>query len=292
MAISDFFNINQFKSLIESLTLENRSLKEQIVSLNTELSRSRSLVENQNSILKNRFPFTDFEKLSTQNHFDSYQTAWNMWPSEIHSQIPQLERQLRACSDIYTPLDLDSKQGMGHFRGKEHDYVTTLTHCDCMDYQRRLLPCKHMYRLAHEFDVFTLNHVSFRTDIHELMHLEVAKSKLRHLSQKQQELFEIMVQDGYIIDSPSDLQTLLRSGLAQVASDKHIILESLKKAELYDLIPRDHQAKIKKTLKKEDIIEYIISECPEVILTIEKLHIAAEVHKNVAPLIPFLQRFF
>lgn len=287
IAISDFFKTNQLKSLVETLTLENKSLKEQIAGLNTELSRSQSLIEEQNSILK-KFPFTDFEKLSTQNHFDSFQKTWNIWPSEIHSQIPQMERQLRACSDILTPLDLNSKQGMGHFRGKEYDYVTTLTSCACMDYQRRLLPCKHMYRLAHEFDVFMLSHVSYRTDIHELMHLETVRGKIRHLTQHQQELFETIVRNGYIIDSPSDLQALLKSGLVQVVTDKHIILEYFKKEELYSLIPIDNQPKNKKSLKKADIVEFIIAECPEVISTIEKLHVVAEVHKNASPLIPFI----
>lgn len=291
MAVSDFFKIDEYKNQINYLQKENESLKEKNKALNNEIDRLNYIANNKSSTiaeqlgtLRSRFPLTDFEKLKVPLYTEPLQKVWNSWDSKIHSQAAQIDRQERACSDVLTPLDINASNGSGHFRGKEVDYFTNLNYCECMDYQRRLLPCKHMYRLAHEMDVFTLDHVAYRTDIHRLFHLSDAKRKLQQLSQSQKDLLLSMIDNDAEVCSPSDLRPLIELGFAQISSNKYELLNQFKKEDLINLIPEENRSTIKKSIKKSDLINLIITDFPDLISPIEKLSIVGELSPNFSPI--------
>lgn len=71
----------------------------------------------------------------------------------------RLRRQDSASSAECTPIHIDVKKQTGIFSGISGEYSTQLTECECMDFKRRNRPCKHMYRLAYELGVYTLDKV-------------------------------------------------------------------------------------------------------------------------------------
>lgn len=77
------------------------------------------------------------------------------WPVSVHTDKAQQRRIEKAQKARTGVANIDSKSKKGVFFGTgTRPYVTTLEHCTCPDYDRRGLPCKHMYRLAIELGEF------------------------------------------------------------------------------------------------------------------------------------------
>lgn len=75
---------------------------------------------------------------------------WNTWPVEAHNGHFQTRRMERACNSCsmevlsFTPNNYSAR-----LKGEHSDiYSVTPQSCDCPDFRKRLLPCKHMYFLA------------------------------------------------------------------------------------------------------------------------------------------------
>lgn len=76
---------------------------------------------------------------------------FDLWPEDIHSSADQQKRIHSAKSAKTTPDSVDFNEQSGLFPGSGKDpYYCTLSACSCVDYSRRHLPCKHIYRLAIE----------------------------------------------------------------------------------------------------------------------------------------------
>ena len=69
----------------------------------------------------------------------------------LHADYYQLQRQQRALD-----LKLDSIDVVNQ-TGKIKDYDVSLENCTCVDFERRRKPCKHMYRLAIELGIFSVD---------------------------------------------------------------------------------------------------------------------------------------
>lgn len=82
--------------------------------------------------------------------------TFGKWPEEIHDTEEQQRRMLSACKAPITPVEIDRDAQTGVFSGKHGVYETSLDSCSCIDFSMRQLPCKHMYRLAHELLGFDL----------------------------------------------------------------------------------------------------------------------------------------
>lgn len=82
---------------------------------------------------------------------------WKDWDVSIHEDQAQIERQGRA---IKYPMDYGINAGSRTaWFSSTSDlpyYETSLSACTCYDFQERKLPCKHMYRLAHELGVIEI----------------------------------------------------------------------------------------------------------------------------------------
>lgn len=76
---------------------------------------------------------------------------WEDWDSSIHEQPEQIARQGRSMTYPFTfTIDDDSKIGIFSSTSDLPYYTTALFCCACYDFQKRQLPCKHIYRLAVE----------------------------------------------------------------------------------------------------------------------------------------------
>lgn len=84
---------------------------------------------------------------------------WNN--AELHNDEEQIFRQLKARSNKCRPLSISKDEQKGIFPGADRSiYETALDNCTCKDFGFRKLPCKHMYRLAHELGLFRLDKIS------------------------------------------------------------------------------------------------------------------------------------
>ena len=77
--------------------------------------------------------------------------AWRqIWKPELHRSPAQVARLTRAQNIPADSFDLRPNH-TAVFQGSSGDqYAVSLADCDCADFARRQLPCKHIYRLALE----------------------------------------------------------------------------------------------------------------------------------------------
>lgn len=82
---------------------------------------------------------------------------WPEWDSAVHADDAQIERQGRAMTYPFTFNVNDTAQTARFSSTSDLPYYdTSLSCCDCHDFQGRRLPCKHMYRLAAELGVIEI----------------------------------------------------------------------------------------------------------------------------------------
>lgn len=82
---------------------------------------------------------------------------WLEWDASVHSDDAQISRQGRATTYPFT-FDIDTTSKTARFSSTSDlpYYDTSLSQCNCYDFQGRQLPCKHMYRLAVELGVIEI----------------------------------------------------------------------------------------------------------------------------------------
>lgn len=82
---------------------------------------------------------------------------WPEWDSSVHEGDAQIARQGRAMLYPFT-FDVDTIAKTARFSSISElpYYDTSLSQCDCYDFQGRHLPCKHMYRLAVELGIIEI----------------------------------------------------------------------------------------------------------------------------------------
>lgn len=81
---------------------------------------------------------------------------FDVWDDTIHEAPGQADRIKRACEqDIRILSNLQSNRP-ARIQGTTGEiYDTSYDSCTCVDFQRRGIPCKHMYKLAIQNGVFT-----------------------------------------------------------------------------------------------------------------------------------------
>lgn len=103
-----------------------------------------------------RFKDTDSQKYQYSNHNNTQETQqkkklnpFSAFPDSIQNEREQQSRMVKAHKDnLY--IFPDTFDGSSAFiLGSEGNvYKTSFISCTCMDFQKRKLPCKHMYKLA------------------------------------------------------------------------------------------------------------------------------------------------
>lgn len=85
---------------------------------------------------------------------------WGIWNDTLKSNA-QKTRMNRARSGDLTPRSIDTKFKNAVFVGSEGGkYFTTLRKCTCPDFQKRGVPCKHMFYLANEMHLIDSEQVN------------------------------------------------------------------------------------------------------------------------------------
>ena len=258
MSLFDVFRINEFKEIIAS---QKQQLEEQAKQIN-ELKE----------FIHQRQPFFDFSTL----HEDALSDIWkNHWGCINHNRDKQRARQERARQAVLTPLQLDREKGTGTFHGSDDTYEISLISCQCMDFKKRFLPCKHMYRLAYELDCFPLNEPVYSVpNSKKLMWEWEYRAYKASFSEETRDLLEEFRYEDVVTASCKIANPLINRGIAIISSNKYMLLRQYTKDELLSMLPSD--TTLKKSMKKQDLITGIIDNYPQVIKQIEKKTVAIE----------------
>ena len=134
----------------------------------------------------------------------------------LHDEADQLKRQNAALKLNVQSVDSAAATG------KINDYDVSLDFCPCIDFSRRHLPCKHMYRLAHELGVFPLagkvvNDPAVRNTVATKHTRTALKQAIAELPKRAQEILQecVSLNDRFFNNSfQSDIQALVNAGFA------------------------------------------------------------------------------
>ena len=75
--------------------------------------------------------------------------------TELHNDKDQFMRQLRAV-ELKKMDSVNVDQKTGQIIGKIGNCTVSLEKCSCLDFNKRHKPCKHMYRLAMDLKIFSI----------------------------------------------------------------------------------------------------------------------------------------
>lgn len=76
------------------------------------------------------------------------------WNENIHQDIDQIKRMTFSQRIKAENITVNHISHSARIIGTEDTYDVTLDSCTCFDFFNRQLPCKHIYRLAHELGYF------------------------------------------------------------------------------------------------------------------------------------------
>jgi hypothetical protein len=211
-----------------------------------------------------------------------YEELWNRW-SECHSDINQQKRMESAKKAACTPVFLDQTTGSAHFKGSSGNHTTSLEQCSCIDFNRRRLPCKHMYRLAMEFELIDADFASDKSQIVEPGALRediaVTVSRVEKLTESQQRLLHEIASDlnskkEREYPKNDDFCALVSSGLIAEGTVRYTF-SGYRKADILQLADQLGITLPDGVKKKDDIIDYIIANAEEQLFSILPLRSTA-----------------
>lgn len=294
MSLTDMFNYKDTERQLRNAHIDISRLEDELSQCKKDLSKSRSTVsmqshkidelnkkiDNLENLIHTHAPLFDSNLIFDSSSFEAQQKLWAAWNNIEDDDYSRCVRQERACEARFTPLEINPNNGIGHFRGIDEDYTTSLKQCTCMDFQRRLRPCKHMYRLAYELDVFMLDlHVDYVPEPQKIMYRGHFKYIMQTLSSRCLEYLNELKHNHVIVVKRSDVASMLSLGIVNICPDKYPLLDSYRKDELLSLIPQDRD--IKRNCKKVELIEQILASCPDLISELEKLTIPIQLSPYV-----------
>lgn len=196
------------------------------------------------------FVFTDNKHLNSQ---------WLKWDIESHHSKDQYWR--RRNSFEINPVLIDYHNLEGIFIGSNNEiYFNSLSSCDCMDYMKRNVPCKHMYRLFYEFENGTVEDFDNTLGSRETMY------KLKQLEEKTvKEYIDISTNyknNFYYTTSKNRkaIKQLLSESLITLDENKNfnIMLNQITKDDIVQLLKSLYIKDVKSSMKKQDLIDWAI----------------------------------
>lgn len=187
------------------------------------------------------------------------------WDAEIHEMPDQKKRLMSGRASKTTPASIDRKNKTGVFPGSgKSPYNTTLKSCTCVDFIRRKLPCKHMYRLAMDLGVLqetTIKGINKNLQIP----LEEAVAELENLTDDlQRSIMPCLWNDGgalHIREAGGDFEALRTCRLVEIReinADAATILSGQYRAkDIQDICAR-HDIQAPERISKKRLIEWCI----------------------------------
>lgn len=111
----------------------------------TSKKRTRSTQVFSNSSVRDNANCNTMEN----NNIIASEDTFGRWSSEINLNYEQVDRILKAKGILDNIIAIDVSGPVAQIRGSEIEpYTTTLNECNCVDFLRRGMPCKHIYALA------------------------------------------------------------------------------------------------------------------------------------------------
>lgn len=215
---------------------------------------------------------------------------WEIW-DDIHDDPEQQKRIESASKSACTPVLIDQTSCTGKFKGSSGNHSTALDSCSCIDFNRRRRPCKHMYRLAMELELLN---VSFKSDTSAIVEPHAKRASLsdsvsiiEQLTVSQQKLLDVALgkmnskQPTCCLPTSQDLQVLIDSGFLHPAQDVAISLSKYKKDELIALANSLDIIFPVTVKKKNEIIDFLLSNAMEQISNTPLLYTVVEYSPNI-----------
>lgn len=224
-----------------------------------------------------------------ENTKDKKVQEWQKW-NMIHNEADQIKRQKSAESSKCTPLYIDEIDGIGKFQGSSGHYTTTLLSCPCIDFSRRKSPCKHMYRLAMELNLFKGN---IKTNINDIprtvpksgIKISDAVKIIETLNKDEKTLLLYILytmkytnhsEYAAIQKNTPELNKLLETSIIETTTNNEVILNSYRRNELNEKL-KNLNIDFKKNMKKEVLIQWIKDNIPDKVSELCKDKIAVMV---------------
>lgn len=226
--------------------------------------------------------------------------VWNRW-SDCHNSSDQQKRLDSAKKSACTPTFLDFTTQTGQFKGSSGNHTTTLDHCTCIDFNRRRLPCKHMYRLAMELGMVNVDFVSNLADVanpEKKQNLSDTVALVENFPEETQRLLKKIL---YNMNSKSPTKCVLRSPELDTLICSNILIETSSPSDqlaffkLTDLKKRLSNLGITCTIrKKQELIDWILANASERIpeLCYDTIVVQASEHIKVRKVYMYLLRKF
>lgn len=231
----------------------------------------------------------------------TFSDIWDKW-NNCHQLSEQLERQNRALDKMLTPLSINFDNNSGIFKGTKGQYNTSLESCSCKDFSHRNLPCKHMYRLAHELGAFQLPgqvHSLTPDEVTRLNKEEAMQLIQKTLTPDEQRIFGYFCyhcgnnNNSEQLFSKNMSEKLLQAKLACEVTDVAKLLKYLHIKEIRKLLPpntksprtkADLIALVAPLVTKEDIVFPDEQKC----LTLHPCisHLGHTIHRQICAMYP------
>lgn len=191
--------------------------------------------------------------------------------NDAPDQIKRLESAKKAAC---TPLGVSVDECCGVFSGSHGTYNTTLSDCTCVDFIRRKLPCKHIFRLAIELG--ELREAS-DSDVRQVKRkaptgysLRDAVAILETLSDEGRTslhgilylIFYNKKRDVVGVVADDAVAELVNAGVLTVCDDLLSALDALGRNEIRDRLIASGVSEFKKNMKHEDLARWVCENVP------------------------------
>lgn len=188
----------------------------------------------------------------------------------LHEYPEQRDRQKSARKLNVSMVDSEN------MRGIINDYEVTPDSCTCRDFQMRDLPCKHMYRLAHELGLFrvsgkVVNDPNITGSLTIARNKMVLKTDVYNLNEDDRYLFYLVIyyylyehQSAYVTPRTTNIETLISRGMVKEVLDLNSFTDQVNKKELVSFL-KEHPCKIRLNAKKQVMIESLLNSYPELL---------------------------
>lgn len=192
----------------------------------------------------------------------------------VNDAPDQIKRLEKAKTAACTPLSVSVEECCGVFSGSHGTYDTYLDSCTCIDFVRRKLPCKHIYRLAIELGEI---HEATDSDVRQVKRktpagysLPDAVAVLEALSNDgRTKLHSILYLIFYnkkreVVGVISDdaAAELVNAGVLTVCDDLLSALDALGRNEIRDRLIASGVSDFRKNMNHEDLTRWVCCNVP------------------------------
>lgn len=215
------------------------------------------------------------------------QNIWLSW-GDIHTNENQLKRLESAKGIACTPVNMDPKTYLGIFQGKKVRYETSLTECECFDFQQNTLPCKHIYRLALELGIIEGEYQSDLPKVIDQLNYEKALELIESTAEESQQIVRdflyqhlYQIRENYGFLKSDYITELVEKEILIIVDDLVALFDAYGRNEINSLVAPFNVTGFKKNLKKDVLVEWIITNSPNIIPEITKDSISVTIHPQL-----------